>query len=70
MTFIQAAMPSEDGSIPEDVDSAKALFMTEIARMVEKGHGELVTLVSGTLELRLATGQIYHLGDLSITRIS
>jgi hypothetical protein len=69
MIFIPSASLSEDRSWPEELDTAKALFMIEVARIVEEGRGELVTLVSGTLELRFATGEIYHLGERSITRI-
>ncbi len=63
------ANPSEDRGWPEDMDAAKALFMTEVARIVEEGRGELERLESGTLELRLTTGEIYQLGEQSITRI-
>ncbi len=69
MMFIPVANPSEDRNWPEDVDAAKALFMTQVARIVEEGRGELARLESGTLELRLATGEIYQLGKQSITRI-
>ena len=69
MMFIPVANPPEDRGWPEDVDAAKALFMTEVARIVEEGRGELTRLESGMLELRLATGQTYQLGDQSITRI-
>jgi hypothetical protein len=34
MMFIPAACPLEDRSWPEDVDAAKAMFMTEVARIV------------------------------------
>jgi hypothetical protein len=69
MMFIPVANPSEDRGWPEDMDAAKALFMTEVARIVEEGRGELERLESGTLELRLTTGEIYQLGEQSITRI-
>jgi hypothetical protein len=68
MMFIPVANPSEDRGWPEDVDAAKALFMTEVARIVAEGRGELARLESGTLELRLATGEIFHLGEQSVTR--
>jgi hypothetical protein len=69
MMFIPVTNPSEDRGWPQDVDAAKARFMTGVARIVEEGRGELVRLESGTLELRLATGEIYQLGEQSITRI-
>jgi hypothetical protein len=49
---------------------AKALFMTEIARIFEEGRGEIARLDSGALELRLVTGEIFHLGQQSVTRIA
>jgi hypothetical protein len=60
----------EDRSWPEDVDAAKALFMAKVARIVEDGRGEIARLDSGTLELRLVTGEIFHLGEQSVTRIA
>ena len=69
MMFIPVANPSEDRNWPEDVDAAKALFMTQVARIVEEGRGELARLESGTLELRFATGELFHLSDKGITRI-
>ncbi len=69
MMFIPVANPAEDRGWPEDVETAKTLFMTQFARLVEEGRGELARLESGTLELRLATGEIYQLHDQSITRI-
>jgi hypothetical protein len=70
MIFIPAASPLEDGGWPEDLDTAKALFMIEVARIVEEGRGKVATLESGAVEFRPATGEIYHLGECSITRIA
>ena len=70
MMFIPAACPLEDRSWAEDVDAAKAMFMTEVARIVAGGRGEITTLNSESLELRLATGEIFHLGEQSVTRIA
>jgi hypothetical protein len=69
MTFIPAAL-SNDEDRPDDGKAAKALFMTEVARIVDEGDGMLTRLESGTLELRLVTGQIFHLGEHSVTRIA
>jgi hypothetical protein len=69
MTLIPAAPQFENRSRPEDVAAAKALFMTEVAHIIGEGRGEITRLESGILEFRLGTGEIYHLGDWSITRI-
>jgi hypothetical protein len=70
MMFIPAACPLEDRSWPENVDAAKAMFMTEVARIVADGRGDITKLNSVTLELRLATGEIFHLGEQTVTRIA
>ena len=54
----------------EHPDVAKALVMAALARIVEKGDAVIATLESGTLELRLATGEIFHLGEGILTRIA
>lgn len=69
MMLISVTNSSEDRDWPEDADAAKVLFMAEVARIVEEGRGELARLESGTLELRLATGETYQFDDRSITRI-
>jgi hypothetical protein len=70
MTFIPAASQLEDRSWSEDLDAAKAMFMIEVAHIIGEGRGAITRLESGTLEFRLATGEIYHLGERSITRIA
>ena len=70
MMFTPAAWSLEDRSRPEDVAAAKAMFMTEVARIVADGRGEITKINSKTLELRLVTGQIFHLGEQSVTRIA
>jgi hypothetical protein len=69
MTFMPAARQFKDRSWSEDVAAAKALFMTEVAHIIGEGRGEITRLESGILKFRLATGEIYHLGEWSITRI-
>jgi hypothetical protein len=58
------------GGAPEDPDVAKTLVMAELARIVEEGAAVMVTLNSGTLELRLATGEVFHLDETAITRVA
>jgi hypothetical protein len=69
MMYMPAASQWEE-NWPEDLDAARALFMTEVARLVDEGRGGLVKLDSVTLELRLSGGEIYHLGEQSIIRIA
>jgi hypothetical protein len=70
MKRILARKPAEDGRAPEDPDVAKALVIAEFTRLVEEGAGVMVALESGALELRLATGAVFHLGETAITRIA
>ena len=70
MTQILALNLAEDGSGPEDLDVAKALVMAELARFIEEGSAVTVMLESGALELRFATGEVFHLGEETVTRIA
>ena len=49
---------------------AKAIVMAEVARRVEEGDAVIVALESGTLELRLTTGEVFHLAEETIRRIA
>jgi hypothetical protein len=70
MALNRALNLADDGSRPDDPDVAKAVVMSEFARLVEEGRAVMVTLEAGTLELRLATGAIFHLGEKTVTRIA
>ena len=70
MTLILNSNLADGGSEPENPDVAKALVMAELARIVEEGAAVIATLESGTIELRLATGEVFHLGDKVVTRIA
>ena len=67
--LILASDRREESARPGDADVAKAIVMAEVARCIEEGDAVIVTLESGTLELRLATGEIFHFGEETITRI-
>ena len=70
MTLILNSNVADEGGALEDPDVAKALVMAELARIVEEGAAVIATLESGTIELRLATGEVFHLGDKLVTRIA
>lgn len=71
MTQILALNLAEDQDrCPDDRDVARALVMAELARLVDEGDAVMATLEAGTLELRLATGEIFHLGEETVTRIA
>ncbi|MEO5757367.1 MAG: hypothetical protein ABIQ51_10995 [Mesorhizobium sp.] len=51
-------------------DAAKALVMTAIGQMVDDGAAEWSLAATGEIELRLATGEVFLLGDQEITRLA
>jgi len=53
----------ENRDEPVTPDAAKALVMAEIDRLVVSGLAAIVILEAGTLELRLSTGEVVHLGE-------
>ena len=44
--------------------------MMNISRWQRVAAAVIATLESGTIELRLATGEVFHLGDKVVTRIA
>lgn len=67
---IVAIDPEERRARPDDDDMAKAIVTTEIARMIHEGNAVITTLESGTVELRFATGEIFHIHAETVTRIA
>ena len=70
MTVSLASSMAKDGDGSEAPDPAKALLMAELARIVEEGGATMRTLKSGLHELRLSTGEVFHLGATAVTRIA
>jgi hypothetical protein len=70
MTLILISNLADEGGALEDPDVAKALVMAELARIVEEGRAVIATLESGTIELRLVTGEVFRLDDKALTRIA
>jgi hypothetical protein len=70
MTYLLALKLAEDGDAPEDSGVAKESVLAELAQIVSEGGARLATLESGALELRLATGEVFHLGEETVTRIA
>jgi hypothetical protein len=70
MTFIPALNSGEEQAQSGDADVRKAIVMAEITRLVDDGDAVLAPLESGRLELRLATGEVFHLGEGSVTRVA
>jgi len=70
MTLVPNSNLVDERGASENPDVAKALVMAELVRIVEEGAAVIATLEAGTIELRLATGEVFHLGDKVVTRIA
>jgi hypothetical protein len=62
-------MPLDPDFSPAD-DVVKALVIAGLADIVVEGGATMAALESGAVELRLATGEIFHLGEATVTRIA
>jgi hypothetical protein len=70
MAVIPVSLLTEERGWPEYPDRAKTLVMTELVRLVEQGGAAMTDLGSGVVELRLSTGEIFHLGERTVTRVA
>jgi hypothetical protein len=67
MTVISALYPREDR---EAENPAMALVVAGLVHIVGESRGSMTRLDSGVIELRLATGEIFHLGTETVTRVA
>lgn len=49
---------------------AKSLVLTAIGELVDAGKAEWNPTATGQIELRLLTGEVFMLGEASVTRIA
>lgn len=68
--LIRAVDRGKDRASPGDADVVKAIIMAKLPHIVSKGGAVAETLESGIVELRFATGEIFHLGEKTVTRIA
>lgn len=47
-----------------------ALVVAELVHIVGESRGSMKRLDSGVMELRLASGEIFHLGKETVTRVA
>jgi hypothetical protein len=52
-----------------EADPTKALVMSQVGQLVSDGYAEWSRLDNGDVELRFLSGEIFLLGDTSITRL-
>ncbi|MEI9407971.1 hypothetical protein [Mesorhizobium salmacidum] len=51
-------------------EDAKTLVMAAMGELVEDGKAEWSRTASGEFELRLMTGEVFVLGEVSVTRVA
>ncbi|MEI9431379.1 hypothetical protein [Mesorhizobium sp. Cs1299R1N3] len=51
-------------------EDAKTLVMAAMGELVEDGQAEWGRTASGEFELRLVTGEVFVLGEVSVTRVA
>jgi len=67
--------PGGDAATPDPIaqrstDRAKALVIAGIGRLVDDGHASWHLSDTGDVELRLVTGEVFLLGNTTMTRIA
>ena len=67
MTVTSALYPREDCDVE---NPTMALVIAELVHIVGESRGSMKRLDSGVTELRLATGEIFHLGKATVTRVA
>jgi hypothetical protein len=70
MTLIPILRQAETAYRRHVADVEKALVMAAVAPAVAAGGAAIVTLESGAIELRVATGEVFLLGDEAVTRVA
>ena len=68
MTVISAFYQREDADGLDD--PAMARVIASLVHIVGESRGSMTRLDSGVMELRLVTGEIFHLGEETITRVA
>lgn len=70
MTPISAPNALKDWVEPAEPDAAKAWVMAEIDRLAAAGLVVIAGLDARTLEIRLVTGEVFHFGEKTVTRVA
>jgi hypothetical protein len=70
MTPLGSPNPAHDETLPDDAGRAKALFLAAIARIVQDGGAVLASSGASASQLRLASGEVFLLGQETLTRIA
>lgn len=53
-----------------DSEDAKSMVMAAIGELVDGGQAEWSRTATGEVELRLISGEVFVLGDVSVTRVA
>lgn len=55
--------------VRQRADDAKSLVLAAIGNLIDDGKAEWGRTASGETELRLSTGEVFELGEGSVTRV-
>ena len=69
-TTADGSSQTRDSSRDRRADDAKSLVMTVVSQMVDNGKVEWNLTTTGDIELRLLTGEVFLLGEISVTRVA
>jgi hypothetical protein len=70
MTSLGSPNPAHDEGLPDDAGRAKALFLAVVAQIVQDGGAVLTSSGASASQLRLASGEVFLLGQVTLTRIA
>ena len=70
MTRRSAQNPADGEDPLDDSGAAKTVFLAVIAQIIEGGGAMLTLSGAGTSELRLASGEVFQLGNETLTRVA
>jgi hypothetical protein len=71
--FGQTHSPADSSTVlavPECADSAKALVVSYFRDLVDDGFAVWTSLENGDIEVKFRTGEVYHLKETVIVRVS
>jgi hypothetical protein len=53
-----------------DLEDAKSMVMAAIGELVDDGRAEWSRTATGEIKLRLVSGEVFLLGEVSVTRVA
>ena len=66
---IYATLAQESLATDATADPAKTAIMSFLRQLARQGLAKRTALGNGIIELTLCSGEVFHLGDISVTRV-